>query len=266
MEFRSLDITVISAEDLKNVNLFCRMAVYAVVSVEKTKCKTHADREGGKNPRWSHRVKFSVDTAAAARNPNLVLIFKLRSENLFFGHRDVGKVVIPVANLLAPIATAPSSSSSFSPTNREQVVDYQVRTPAGKPKGTLKFAYKFGDKPKTGESAPLPTPTPKATAPPPCSSISPPYNVLLPPPQPLYPLVYPQHHPPLGYGYPLPQPPMPQGYGPGLGPGPSYGYMPPPGYGGYGLERPQESRSGGGGSLMGAGLGLGLVGGMLMGG
>ncbi|GFY81358.1 hypothetical protein Acr_01g0011670 [Actinidia rufa] len=211
------------------------MAVYAVVSVEKTKCKTHADREGGKNPRWSHRLKFSVDTAAAARNPNLLLIFKLRSENLFFGRRDVGKVVIPVANLLAPIATAPSSS--FSPTNREQVVDYQVRTPAGKPKGTLKFAYKFGDKPQTGGSAPLPTPTPNATAPPSCSSISPPYNVLLPPPQPLYP----QYHPPLGYGYPLPQPPMPQGYGQG----PSYGYMPPPGVGGRDVDGGDDVGGGG---------------------
>ncbi|PSS26526.1 hypothetical protein CEY00_Acc07822 [Actinidia chinensis var. chinensis] len=234
MEYRTLDITVISAENLKDVNLISKMDVYVEVSIGGDpvgKRKTHVDKDGGKSPKWNHRLKFDVGVGVLVANPALPLLFKIRSDRPL-GDKDIGDVSVSINELL------------LEADGGERVVEYQVRTPLGKPKGTLKFSYKFGDKlaaptVNTGGEAVTVHPGPGAAYPHPA-------HVGYAPPQPGY--GYPPPQP--GYGYPPPQP----GYGappltPGYGyPAPGYGYPPvQPGYGapppapGYGYPPVQEA-------------------------
>ncbi|KAK1318022.1 hypothetical protein QJS10_CPB04g00799 [Acorus calamus] len=225
MAYRTLDLTLISAKDLKDVNLFSRLEVYAVVSVTgdpRSKHRTPADRSGGRNPIWNHPLRLTVDESA-------VLHVLLRTERAF-GDRDVGEVHVPLKELLSDSASASASASVGS----AKFVSYQVRMPKGKPKGVFNFSYKFGE-------------TVSASA----AAAAPPETVNLDEPVTAYPVGsgagYPTYPPPpqAGYGYP---PPPPAGYP---------GYPPPAGYGGY----PQPPRK----NNFGIGLGAGLLGGMLIG-
>uniref|UniRef100_A0A5B6YU67 C2 domain-containing protein n=1 Tax=Davidia involucrata TaxID=16924 RepID=A0A5B6YU67_DAVIN len=254
MEYRPLDITVISADDLKNVNIFTMMDVYVVVSLSmtatttatdsKTKRKTHIDKDGGSSPRWNHRMKFSIEESTIAQQPNLSLLFQLMSDR-FFGDRDIGQVSVPIRELL----DSNSSAAAAVDNNSERVVDYQVRTPSGKPKGTLKFSYKFGEK-FTAQLAAKKADEPVTAYPPP-----PGVGYAMPPPG-----MAGAYPPPPGYGYPPPPP------GHGYPPPPGYGYQPQPQpMAGYGYMPPQQQKKKKKGSGMGLGLGAGLLGGLLVG-
>ncbi|XP_010269468.1 PREDICTED: protein SRC2 [Nelumbo nucifera] len=251
MEYRTLDITVISAKDLKDVNLFSKMDVYAVVSLSgdsRSKHKTPIDKDGGTSPSWNFPMKFTVDEAAAKQN-RLMLVFELRCDRSL-GDKDIGQVHVPVKELLDNTGDGKSA----------QFVSYQVRKPSGKPKGTLNFSYKFGEKvtapvtalkaeePVTaypaGTSAPYPPPGP--------SGGYAPHGVASYPPPPAGPYPPPGGYPPPvpGYGYP-----PPGGYPP---PAPGYGYPPAPGYGYPPVQQPPKKKN-----KFGMGLGAGLLGGAL---
>ncbi|GLT94908.1 hypothetical protein SLE2022_126190 [Rubroshorea leprosula] len=266
MEYRRLEITLISAKDLQDVNLLYKMDVYAVVTINgdtQTKQKTSVDKDCGSNPNWNHTMKFTVDEAAANQN-RLNFVIRLVSDR-HFGDKDIGEVVVTIEELIY---------------SKEKVLSYNVRMPNGKVKGTLNFSCKIGkkfsapvaappyvaEKGKVGEipvmacpavrfrpahQDPAPAPAP---APPPVAY---PYNYPPPggyPPPP--PVAYPYNYPPPG-GYP--PPPQPYGYAPPP-PAVGYGYPGYPPYGGYGYmpaQKPQKQLG------PGAGLGLGLAGGLL---
>lgn len=84
MEFCNLDITVVAASDLKNVNmLIIRMVVFveAYISSEPEesstrKPKTHMYRSGGCIPDWNHWFKFTVKKSKILRQ-NVVLVISL---------------------------------------------------------------------------------------------------------------------------------------------------------------------------------------------
>ncbi|KAK1278288.1 hypothetical protein QJS04_geneDACA003289 [Acorus gramineus] len=206
MAYRTLDLTLISAMDLKDVNLFSRLQVYAVVSVTgdpRSKHRTPADRSGGRNPIWNHPLRLTVYESA-------VLHVLLRTERAF-GDRDVGEVHVPLKELLSDSASVGSA----------KFVSYQVRMPKGKPKGVFNFSYKFAE---TVSAAP-----PKAvnldepvTAYPVGSGAG--YPTYPPPPQaghgypPPPPAGYPGYPPPAGYGGYL-QPPRKNNFGMGIGAG-----------------------------------------------
>ncbi|KAJ9181931.1 hypothetical protein P3X46_005974 [Hevea brasiliensis] len=268
MEQRTLDINVISAKDLKDVNIFSKMDVYAVVSISgdsqlpKQKTRTHVDREGGTNPTWNFPAKFTIYETPAQQS-RLNLVFKLRCDRAL-GDKDIGEVNVPVKELLDSMGDGKSM----------QFVIYQVRKPSGKPKGELSFSYKFGDKfdsgpEKVGGKADQPVTAYPAPPPPMVGPSSAPYGGLgpyptaPPPPQPVAGYAYPPPHP--GYGYP----PPPPGYGyPPPPPQVSYGYPPAPqvGYGfpraqaGYGYPAVQQPPKK---NKFGLGLGAGLLGGVL---
>ncbi|KAM0029672.1 putative C2 domain-containing protein [Helianthus debilis subsp. tardiflorus] len=97
----SLELTIISAKDLYNVNIFAKMNVYAVVYItgnQDQKQKTHADEDGDSNPTWNHRMKFTIDESAALQN-RLTLVVKIKAVGMF-GDKDVGEVHVPVKELL----------------------------------------------------------------------------------------------------------------------------------------------------------------------
>lgn len=270
MEFRTLEVKILSANDLKKVTVFSRMNVYVVVSIsgggEKSKqvARTPVDRDGQTNPAWNFPVKFAVDEADA-RQGRLSLVFKLRCERAL-GDKDVGEVIIPVKELL--------DSPAGEGTN--QFVSYQVKKSSGKPKGQLTFCYQFGEKingkPKISGAVNAPvtayppfTPTANkldepVTAYPAFTGSSSGYSTGLKPPsrngQETSGAVYPPpggYHP-AGYGYP---PPPPYGGRYTHPPPQAYGYPPQTGYGYPPVQQPPKKNK------FGLGLGAGLLGGAL---
>lgn len=264
MEYRTLEINVMSAKDLNKVNLISKMDVYVVVSISggdqksNQKAKTPVDRLGGTDPSWNFPIKFTIDEAAARQN-RLTLLFKVRCDRAL-GDKDIGEVCVPIKELL----DSPADGSV------KQFVSYQVRKPSGKPKGQLSFSYQFGEKITGGATAAVAAHKvgePVTTYPP----VGPAYGSgsYYPPAQPppaavavnkvddpvtAYPAVTPAVGSSSGYppppprdapagggtypppGYP-PQggpPPLPGGYAqpPTAYPPAGYGY-PPPTYGGY---------------------------------
>lgn len=250
MECRPLDITLISATDLKDVNFLSKMDVYAVVSISgdsfsKSKQKTHVDKNSGPNPRWNYTMKFTVPDAAAKQN-QLTLKIKLVSDRSF-GDKEIGEVHVPIKELL----------DKYDEEKSETLVTYNVRLPSGKSKGTLSFSYKFWEKftaPVQQQHAHKKADEPLMAYPP--AHAGPSYAY------PAQPAGYP-YPPPGGY----PAPPPQQGYGyppPAAAPGYAYPQYPAaqPGYG-YAGPPPQKPKKGFGG--MGLGLGAGLLGGLLIG-
>ncbi|KAL4636925.1 hypothetical protein ACB092_03G043500 [Castanea dentata] len=141
MNFRILDMGIIAAKDLKQVNHFFRMDVYALASVQgynnnlyNSLQKTPIDKDGGSNPIWNFPVKFLIDVVAAENNC-LTLVIKLKADGNF-GDKDIGEVHVPVKELL----------DKYGASNDEMHASYDVRTTlAGKFKGVLNFSFKFGD-------------------------------------------------------------------------------------------------------------------------
>jgi len=140
MVFRTLELNIISAKDLKDVNLFSQqMSVYAIVSIigdplNPQITTTHIHRHAGRNPTWNIPVKFTVNESLAYYN-RLSLEVKLISYRKFLPCSTIGKVRIPLKGLLD------------NPANAGHPFSYEVRKNcSGKSKGTLNLSYKFGDR------------------------------------------------------------------------------------------------------------------------
>ncbi|KAJ8529520.1 hypothetical protein K7X08_036355 [Anisodus acutangulus] len=271
MDWRPFDVTVISAAGIKNVNYFSTMDVYVEVSIlgyAKNTKRTFIDKKSGTSPKWNYTMKFTLDEPSLTK-PGLSLCFRLRSDRLF-GDKDIGIVSIPMNEIFGQSACGPDGSP-------EKVVDYQVFTHISRrPRGTLRFSYKFGKKygqppEQMFKNVNQPNGNVPVTAYPYAQTGA---NNMPPPgmgygtPNPNQGMAYQQ--PPTGYnpaggynggGY------QPGVYSPAGYPPAGYGYPPQQQqqvYGGYPpvqqVQKPQKKSNLGG---MGAGVGLGLAGGLL---
>ncbi|CAH8356056.1 unnamed protein product [Eruca vesicaria subsp. sativa] len=293
MECRPLDLTIISAEDLKDIQLIGKQDLYAVVSINRdarTNQKTKVDKDCGTKPKWRHQMKLTVDDSAAREN-RLTLVIEIVADRPIAGDKPVGEVSVPVKELLDQNKTGDDEE--------EKTVTYAVKLPNGKAKGSLKFSFKFGEKYTFGNAPHAPGPLamerksmdqPVTAYPPgqgapvayPPGPYPPPGHddkqggVYGYPPASGYPPAGPSGYPPPG-AYPPPlqggypgYPPQGPGYGyPPQGPG-GYGYPPQGPYGypqqqGYGGKPQKPKKHGGGGMGLGLGLGAGLLGGLLVG-
>lgn len=138
MEYRLLEITLISAKGLRNVKHFSKMDVYVVVTISgnpRTKQKTPVNQNGGTNPTWNFPMQFIIDEMSAQANC-LDLIFQLRCDRTIRGDKDIGEVHVPIKEILNVEDNG----------NSGKLITYQVRKPSGKIKGELNFSYKFSDK------------------------------------------------------------------------------------------------------------------------
>ncbi|KAM0836891.1 hypothetical protein ACQ4PT_062018 [Festuca glaucescens] len=236
MAQRTLELTLISGKDLKDVNLLSKMEVYALVSLSgdpRSRQRVPTDRAGGRNPAWNATLRFTVPANAAGS-----LHVLLRAERAL-GDRDVGEVHIPLSELLSGAPDGPVPV---------KFVAYQVRKiGSGKPQGALNFSYKLGEVTQAQPGAayggaqaayaPAPAYPPQAAYPPsgkadayaPPPSAYPPTAKAdaYPPPQSAYPTAA------KADAYPTPQSayPPPSGYPPaGKTPEPSTAYPAPAGY------------------------------------
>jgi hypothetical protein len=247
MAYQILNLTLISACDLKKVTFFSRMRVYAVASISGGDPRmptlgTQVDFHGGRNPTWNATLQLPIPTSTDTRG--LALHVWLRARAHFFGHRDVGEVFVPLNDLLS------GAEDGGDP----KTMSYQVRRPvSGRAHGVIYFSYRFTDAnadqaapPIADQYAKYPGGDPdmagaKAMAP----VTAYPQPQAYPPSSAPYGAPY-MAYPPQPYGYASPPP-----YGYNAAPAPAMcGYAPPP------IAVP--ARHGGG---MGVGLGLGLLGG-----
>jgi hypothetical protein len=149
MATRALELTLISAKDLKEVNLLSKMEVYAVVSLSgdpRLRQQVQPDRAGGRNLTWNATLRFTVPAGGAGS-----LHVLLRAERAL-GDRDVGEVHIPLSELLSGAPDGPVPA---------KFVAYQVRKiSSGKPQGVLNLSYKLGEVTTQSAAGYGPTPTP----------------------------------------------------------------------------------------------------------
>ncbi|XP_078158122.1 uncharacterized protein LOC144553802 [Carex rostrata] len=258
--FRTLDLTLISAKDLSNVNHFHKLEIYCEVVLStdpRSKQRTLTDREGTKNPTWNSTLKFTVPANSDATSMLNVMLRADRS----LGDREVGEVHITLKEIL-------ETATGDGPTE-PKFVSYQVWKPCGKAKGVLNISYKLSERftAASGSGAPYQ---------PPLTTAGNPY----PPPPPGYPTLTPGPTQSVVTAYPVassaPAPyaaPPPYTYAPP----PQYGYGPPPpqpgyGYPGYGyppaaqaqpVKQKKKKNNGIGG--FGAGLIGGAIGGLILG-
>ena len=128
MECRPLDITLNLAKDLKDLNLFSKMDLYAVVSIHgdyfnnnnnnANQQRTHIDKDYGPNPKWNFPMKFTVDVSAAEQN-RFSLIVKIKAEKKLAGSEEVDEAHVPIKELL---------ESYGEESKDERRASYNVRT------------------------------------------------------------------------------------------------------------------------------------------
>ncbi|GLT47644.1 hypothetical protein SLA2020_213260 [Shorea laevis] len=132
MECRTLEITLIFAKDLEDVNVDSKMDVDAVVIINgepQTKQKIPVDKDCGSNPKWNYTMTFTAEEAAANWK-RLELVICLVSDRLF-GDIVNGEVLVPINGFLD---------------REENVPVYGVRMPKGMVRGTLNLCCKIGEK------------------------------------------------------------------------------------------------------------------------
>uniref|UniRef100_A0A7C9AP15 C2 domain-containing protein n=1 Tax=Opuntia streptacantha TaxID=393608 RepID=A0A7C9AP15_OPUST len=291
MGYKTLELTLISAKDLKNVNLIGKMDPYVVVYLSdnpNTKQKTPVHQDAGTNPVWNYTMRFTVDEAAAY-SAGKYLVFKIKHEQTFGADKELGEVLVSLKELF--------DGAKGKDSGAVQNLTYQVRRSSGKPKGELKFSCKIVDMgqthtqsydygktstctgssayaaaapvgypPPSGAGSVYPPPGPSQGYPAPGTAAAQPYP---PPPA----AGYPPQGPPTAVPYAAPSTAAP-GYPPyGAYPPPPHagGYYPPPGGypapGGYPqqVQQPQKPKKNNFGMGLGAGLLGGAIGGLLLG-
>lgn len=136
-----MEITLISAHDLKNATILSKTKAYAVAWISndlKNKQRTPVDRENGTNPTWNQVMTFILNDSAL-RQGRLVLEIAIFSEATF-GDKEIGCVRIPLNEFLKPVGSNKGASATA------QFVSYQVRKPSGKAKGVLDLCVRFAEK------------------------------------------------------------------------------------------------------------------------
>ncbi|KAH7425381.1 hypothetical protein KP509_11G051300 [Ceratopteris richardii] len=133
MEYRKLDVTVVSAENVKRASLFGKLRTYAVVWVEKqNRCKTRVDEHGNTNPSWNDSLSFSVPESLFC-HPGSYLHVEIYRARSIFGDKFLSMASIPLSGLLQ------------KPDGKE-IMMYELRRRTGKRKGAVRLSVRVGEK------------------------------------------------------------------------------------------------------------------------
>ncbi|KAJ1262605.1 hypothetical protein BS78_09G121500 [Paspalum vaginatum] len=133
MACQTLELTLVSARDLRGVNLVSKMEVYAVAYLAgdpRSRQRVPTDRAGGRDPTWNATVPITVPASGAGSGAVRVL---LRTERALGRDRDVGEVLLPLSDVLAGAGDGPTdATAACHPVRRVASSKPQVRgSPAG---------------------------------------------------------------------------------------------------------------------------------------
>ncbi|KAL1220546.1 Protein SRC2 [Cardamine amara subsp. amara] len=143
----AIEVVIKSANDIRNVNVFDDMDVYASVMIRdgKTtithKTKTPIAYSGFKFPTWNHAVKFSFDEKELAGDgeDRFTLVVDLMSHRPVLGDKHIGEVKVLIQELIGSNPPSPLTDVNAS---GMKLVTHKVIGPYGE-KGTLSFTYRF---------------------------------------------------------------------------------------------------------------------------
>ncbi|XP_013595049.1 PREDICTED: uncharacterized protein LOC106303276 [Brassica oleracea var. oleracea] len=139
----TIELVIKSANNIRNVNVFDDMDVYASVMIcegktTKHKTKTPIAYSGFKFPTWNHAVKFSLGEEKLAREDRFSLVVELMSHRRVMGDKHIGKVSVQIQEL---IGSNPPSPCTDVDINNMKLVTHKVGGVYGE--GTLSFTYRF---------------------------------------------------------------------------------------------------------------------------
>ncbi|CAN7118604.1 unnamed protein product, partial [Brassica rapa subsp. narinosa] len=138
-----LEVVIKHAKDIRDVNAFSVMDVYASVAIlkdrkVKDRINTPVDFAADTNPKLNHRVKFSLDEKLAQEG-RLILLVEMMSHRPFLGDKEIGFVRLPIQQLLASNLPTPLKNGEG---NGMKLETHALTGPYGK-KGVVSFTYRF---------------------------------------------------------------------------------------------------------------------------
>ncbi|CAN7013097.1 unnamed protein product, partial [Brassica rapa subsp. trilocularis] len=138
-----LEVVIKHAKDIRDVNAFSVMDVYASVAIlkdrkVKDRINTPVDFAADTNPKLNHRVKFSLDEKLAQEG-RLILLVEMMSHRPFLGDKEIGFVRLPIQQLLA---SNPPTPLKHGEGNGMKLETHALTGPYGK-KGVVSFTYRF---------------------------------------------------------------------------------------------------------------------------
>ncbi|KAG6557631.1 hypothetical protein Mapa_000912 [Marchantia paleacea] len=132
MALATLELTVMAAEDLKNVSTFGKMDLYAVAWVDPSaKRSTRVIHKAGRNPVWNDSVSLSLENYIRYY-PNSYLTVEIFSE------ANLGDKVVGTARLALHEIYRLTSRAGEEPA----LVTLQLQRPSGRPQGLIRLAMK----------------------------------------------------------------------------------------------------------------------------
>lgn len=130
MEGKTLELTILSAEELKQLKWTGKMSPYAVAWVNPDfRVTTKAAAEGGKNPKWNETFELKVEERHF-EDSKAALSVEIYSDGPF-GPKQLGMVNIPLTEV-----TKDWKGDSKEP----QYMAYQIRRKSGRTQGVLNLA------------------------------------------------------------------------------------------------------------------------------
>lgn len=156
----AIELVIKSAHNIRNVNVFDDMDVYASVMIcegktTKHKTKTPIAYSGFKFPAWNHPVKFSLGEEKLAREDRFSLVVELMSHRPVMEDKHIGNVSVQIQELIGSNPPSPSTDVNI---NDMKLVTRKVGGVYGE--GTLSLTYRFLEKQVTIPIVPGTTPQP----------------------------------------------------------------------------------------------------------
>ncbi|KAJ9548836.1 hypothetical protein OSB04_021379 [Centaurea solstitialis] len=137
MECRNLELTLNSANDLREVRRFFKMKVYAKVYIGGNKTmekRTPVDKHGQTNPAWNYTMNYAIGESWVEHHGTM-LVIKLYCKRKL-GDRYIGEVHRSLKELY----------DYAYPIGGSAVVRFPVQLGSIASQGQLCFSYRFGDK------------------------------------------------------------------------------------------------------------------------
>ncbi|KVI11218.1 protein SRC2 homolog [Cynara cardunculus var. scolymus] len=137
MECRKLELTINSANDLREVRRIFKMKVYAKVFIGGNQImekRTPVDKHGQTNPAWNYTMKYSI-SESWIHHHGTMLVIKLYCKRKL-GDRYVGEVHQSLKQLY----------DYAYPMGGSAMVCFPVQMGSAESQGQLCFTYRFGEK------------------------------------------------------------------------------------------------------------------------